>query len=267
MTLENSIGSNGNSAFKASVLIAEGQSPSLSRIMKAFSSFPTEGFNIASVTSQRLNISGLIEDYQPDLLIIGDNMPPISLGVVETVRALRNDHFYLPIVVIGGNDLSDDMLISHYDAGADLFLPWDKYGDRELKLRARAIIKRAGLASERAPSHPLINGSLEVDFAGHQVTLYGEEVHLTYTEYKILTMLARNCGRTVLQEELIRGVWGEGESPHILRVNISRLREELRDKDKSMIVTSPGIGYYLRDFNSPYVPEENSGSHSESLAS
>jgi DNA-binding response OmpR family regulator len=92
-------------------------------------------------------------------------------------------------------------------------------------------------------------GDLEVDYVQHLVTMRGQEVALTPTEYRILAYLAQNAGRVVTQDLLLEHVWGaeySGES-HMLQVNINRLRRKIEDDHTHprYILTKVGVGYLL----------------------
>jgi two-component system KDP operon response regulator KdpE len=82
-----------------------------------------------------------------------------------------------------------------------------------------------------------------VDFASRRVTLDGEDVKLTATEYKLLAYLALNAGRIITPDQLLNKVWGHEYvgTPHLLQVNMARLRKKLGDdaKNPKYIIKSP----------------------------
>ena len=91
---------------------------------------------------------------------------------------------------------------------------------------------------------------VEIDLDSRLVRKDGEVVTLTRTEWRLLQELASNAGRVMLNEELLRRVWGSeyrGELQY-LRVWISRLRSKLErvPSDPKIITTFPGIGYMLK---------------------
>ncbi len=82
------------------------------------------------------------------------------------------------------------------------------------------------------------------------VTVAGNEVQLTPTEYDILRALVTNAGKVLTHHQILRQVWGAGyeQEAHLLRVNVSNLRRKI-EPDASRpthIVTEPGVGYRLR---------------------
>jgi DNA-binding response OmpR family regulator len=92
-------------------------------------------------------------------------------------------------------------------------------------------------------------GELTIDYAQHLVTMRGQEVILTPTEYRLLVYLAQNAGRVLTQDLLLEHVWGTdylGES-HMLQVNIDRLRRKIEDDHAHprYLLTKFGVGYLL----------------------
>jgi two-component system KDP operon response regulator KdpE len=93
-------------------------------------------------------------------------------------------------------------------------------------------------------------GELRVDLAGRRVFASDSEVHLTPTEYKLLTTLVRNAGKVVTHRVLLKEVWGPNavEQTHYLRVYMTQLRHKLEvDPTRSQYLqTEPRVGYRLR---------------------
>jgi DNA-binding response OmpR family regulator len=122
----------------------------------------------------------------------------------------------------------------------------------ELLARVRAVLRRAQfLANDTAAGRATTStvGELVFDYTQHLVTLAGEELTLTPTEYRLLTYLAQNVGRVITQDLLLEHVWGEdylGES-HMLQVNVNRLRRKLEadPAHPRYLKTKVGIGYML----------------------
>ena len=90
---------------------------------------------------------------------------------------------------------------------------------------------------------------LSVDLAWHRVTVDGQDVALTPTEYRLLACLVGNAGLVLTQQQLLQNVWGEEytDERHILHVNIDRLRRKLEadPKQPRYILTKTNIGYYM----------------------
>jgi two-component system KDP operon response regulator KdpE len=90
-----------------------------------------------------------------------------------------------------------------------------------------------------------------MDFGRRRVLLDGRDVHLTPIEYRLLTALAKNPGRVLTHDQLLRAVWGPGyvERHHYVRVYMAQLRQKLeRDPSRpGLFITEPGVGYRLRE--------------------
>jgi len=88
-----------------------------------------------------------------------------------------------------------------------------------------------------------------IDYAQHLVTLAGQEVPMTPTEYRLLACLGQNLGRTLTQEDILLRVWGNGyqDEAHLLCVSVARLRGKLGEDAESTryVVTRSGVGYRM----------------------
>jgi two-component system KDP operon response regulator KdpE len=93
-------------------------------------------------------------------------------------------------------------------------------------------------------------GDLKMDLSRRLVTVDGNQVALTPTEYDILRLLLQNAGKVITHRQLLRQIWGTAyeSEMHILRVNISNLRRKIEPDPARphYIVTEPGVGYRLR---------------------
>jgi len=93
------------------------------------------------------------------------------------------------------------------------------------------------------------SGDLKINFAQRQVTIAGNEVKLTPTEYRLLEEFVVNAGKVLTHKYLLNKVWGPeyGEEKEYLRVFIARLRTKLEadPKNPRYIITVPGVGYQL----------------------
>ena len=129
------------------------------------------------------------------------------------------------------------------DAIDRLFVPFDRLGREELLARLRAHLRR----SQQGSDEPQIrSGDLLIDLASRSITLKGEPVTLTPTEYDILRVLARHAGRVMMHQKLMREVWGHGlQDLHTLRVNISNIRKKIESNPArpQILLTEPGVGY------------------------
>lgn len=179
---------------------------------------------------------------QPDLIILDLGLPDIP--GVEVTRQLRV-WTQLPIIILSIQE-TEEQKIAALDAGADDYLS-KPFSTGELLARIRAALRRANPAT----ANPILKvGELSVDRARRRVTLAGQEIALTPTEYELLCVLLCQAGKVLTHRQLLTQVWGEAYANelHLLRVNISNLRQKIEPNPTRplYILTEPGIGYRLR---------------------
>jgi two-component system KDP operon response regulator KdpE len=179
---------------------------------------------------------------RPDVVILDLGLPDMEGH--EVIRKLRA-WSPVPIVVLSVREHETEK-IAALDAGADDYVT-KPFAVGELTARLRAALRRTANAGNEAVYEV---GELRVDLGRRVVSIGGQEVALTPTEYDLLRALARHGGRVLTHHQLLRQVWGASYEPetHLLRVNISNLRRKL-EPDPSRpryIVTEPGVGYRLR---------------------
>jgi two-component system KDP operon response regulator KdpE len=182
----------------------------------------------------------------PDVVLLDLGLPDID--GLEVTRRLR-EWSPVPIVVLSARGRERDK-VAALDLGADDYVT-KPFGVGELLARVRAALRRAA-APERGADQGVVEiRGLKMDLERRRVTRDGAEVHLTPIEYRLLALLARNAGRVMTHEQLLRQVWGPGytEQKHYLRVYMGQLRHKLeRDPARpKYLINEPGVGYRLRD--------------------
>ena len=94
-------------------------------------------------------------------------------------------------------------------------------------------------------------GDLEVDCVRRRVRICGEDVHLTQSEYRILSLLTRHAGKVLTYDYILRELWGPsaGGSNQILRVNVANIRRKIEKNpaEPKYIFTEIGVGYRMTD--------------------
>ena len=134
--------------------------------------------------------------------------------------------------------------VAALDAGADDYVT-KPFGIDELLARLRALMRRA--APSTAPVVEL--GDVVVDLERRLVTLRGDPVALTPTEFDLLRLFVRNEGKLLTHPTILREVWGPayGDESHYLHVYVSQLRQKLEaDPTRPrLLLTEPGAGYRL----------------------
>ncbi len=184
-----------------------------------------------------------IPTVRPDVVILDLGLPDID--GVEVTKRLR-EWSATPVIVLSvRNDEGEK--IRALDAGADDYLT-KPFGVGELLARLRAALRHR---TPESPNATLAVGDLVIDVARRIVTVGGEPIQLTPTEYDLLRVLATHAGKVLTHRHLLREVWGaayESET-HLLRVNISNLRRKIEPEpaQPQYIVNEPGVGYRLRE--------------------
>ena len=178
--------------------------------------------------------------FRPDVVLLDLMLPDMS--GVDVCRELRKT-YDTPIVVLSvvGDERTK---VAALDAGADDYLT-KPFGIEELLARIRVALRRG---SATRAQRPIINvENLSIDFERRSVTLDGEDLRLTPTEYSLLKYLATNAGKVLTHPMILRAVWGMeyAEDTHVLRTYVNQLRTKLRDDSSHprFIRTESGIGY------------------------
>lgn len=178
---------------------------------------------------------------RPDVVILDLGLP--DLDGVTVLRRLR-EWTRMPVIVLSVRDRDEDK-IAALDNGADDYVT-KPFSSGELLARLRVAQRHAQPGAETAVFR---NGPLEVDLTARRVTVNGQEVRLTGTEYAFLRLLVVHAGRVLTHRQILREVWGPTyqDQTHYLRVYMAHLRAKLEavPAKPEILVTEPGIGYRL----------------------
>jgi two-component system, OmpR family, KDP operon response regulator KdpE len=180
---------------------------------------------------------------RPDIVILDLGLPDID-GIEVTKRLREWSSTPVIILSVRGDEAEK---IRALDAGADDYLT-KPFGVGELLARLRVALRHR---APEAGNAVLAAGGLLIDLSRRLVTLDGEPVQLTPTEYDLLRVLMTHAGKVLTHRQLLREVWGaayESET-HLLRVNISNLRRKIEPEPArpQFILNEPGVGYRLRE--------------------
>lgn len=183
--------------------------------------------------------------HNPDIMLLDLGLP--DMDGVEVIRKIRS-WSNMPIIVISARSDDTDK-IEALDAGADDYLT-KPFSVDELLARLRVTLRRLNQnKAENQDSPVFVNGSLKIDFAAGCAWLSEEELHLTPIEYKLLSLLARNCGKVLTHKYITQQLWGASWENNVasLRVFMATLRRKLEvSPDASMLIqTHVGIGYRM----------------------
>lgn len=200
------------------------------------------GYRIFNAASGK---EGLVEaaTTNPSLIILDLGLP--DTDGQEILKKLR-EWFFKPIIVLSVRSSEDD-IIRALDNGANDYLT-KPFRSGELLARIRAAIR----AGENKNDAPLLEiGSLSIDNINHIVRKNKEILKLTSTEFSLLYLLAKNQGRVLTHQHILKEVWGYGyvEQTQYLRVFIAQLRKKIEDNPSkpTYLITESGIGYRFSD--------------------
>jgi DNA-binding response OmpR family regulator len=183
----------------------------------------------------------LIEQDPPDLVLLDINLPGMDgFEACQEIRRICD----VPIVMVSARDNEVDK-VRGLEMGADDYIT-KPFSHLELLARVRAVLRRY---QSQLPTVGEVfeSGDLRIDFASRTVTVRGELVRLTPTEYSLLFHLTRNVGRVLPHHTLLAKVWGREYTDEIdyLKVYIRRLRQKLEGDPETVgrIISERGVGY------------------------
>jgi two-component system, OmpR family, KDP operon response regulator KdpE len=181
----------------------------------------------------------------PDVILLDLGLP--DRDGLEVVRELRA-WSATPIIVLSARGREQDK-VAALDLGADDYLT-KPFGVEELLARIRVALRHAALPPGAPPEPVFQVGDVRVDLIRREVRRGDQEVRLTPTEYKLLTLLVRHAGKVLTHRQLLKEVWGTtyADQSHYVRVYMAQLRQKLEADPARprLLVTEPGVGYRLR---------------------
>lgn len=196
------------------------------------------GFNTFFASSGR---EGLVSaaTHNISLILLDLGLPDID--GLELLAKFR-EWYSKPIIILTVRDAEED-IIKALDSGANDYLT-KPFRSGELVARMRAALR---LSKEKGDNPVLESGSLTIDTVSHVVRKNGAIIKLTTTEFSLLALLARNKGRVLTHQHILKEIWGFGylEQTQYLRVFIAQLRKKIEDNPSipTLLITESGIGY------------------------
>ncbi len=182
---------------------------------------------------------------RPDIMILDLGLPDIDgVDVIKRIREWSN----IPIIVVSARSEDKDK-IGALDAGADDYLT-KPFSVEELLARIRVSLRRVRYDSEKLTGEASVyqNGALKIDYAAGCVYLDGQEIHLTPNEYKLLCLLAKNTGKVLTHNYIVKEIWGSyANDVSALRVFMATLRKKIETNpaNAQYIQTHIGVGYRM----------------------
>ena len=198
------------------------------------------GYDVLEAASGEEGISEAI-NHQPDLILLDLGLPDMDgMAVLQRLREWTK----VPIFVVSVRDRDHDK-VTALDHGANDYLS-KPFSTSELLARLR-VLQRYNQPSAK----PVIfsSGQLQVDLATRTVTVRGQPIKLTGTEYSLLRFFVQHAGRVLTHGQLLREIWNSSEVQRTgrLRVYMTYLREkiEINPARPELLITVPGVGYRL----------------------
>ncbi len=187
----------------------------------------------------------VIEQHPPDLILLDLGLPGMSgLEVCKRVRKQSD----LPIIVISVKNQERNKVLA-LDLGADDYVS-KPFGINEVLARIRVALRHAARMMPRTEPIMII-GPLQIDFTQRLVSVNGQEVKLTPTEYDLLRVFVMNSGKILTQQMLLTQVWGTNQDAksHYLHVYIAQLRRKIEPDPEHprFLITISGVGYRFND--------------------
>jgi DNA-binding response OmpR family regulator len=207
-------------------------------------SFTREGHRVTAVADGAAAIDYATTD-RFDMVLLD-----VALGAgfdgYDVCRTLRSRRNLVPVIMLTALDSEADAVLG-LEAGADDYVT-KPFGLAELRSRIRAVLRRAG--GRGYEDDVLTAGRVVLDRSRREVTVDGEPVGLTFSEFELLGELMANPGRAFDRQELLRAIWGDSayRDPRGIDVHVRHLREKLEQAPErpTLIVTVRGAGYRLQ---------------------
>lgn len=221
----------------ARILIIEDE-PQIRKLLKV--SLNAHGYDLEEAANGKDGVNRAAT-FKPDLLIIDLGLPDIDGK--EVVKQIR-EWSETPIIILTARDQEQEK-IEALDSGADDYMT-KPFGVGELLARMRVCLRRAATVEQQPV---LVCGGLVVDLQQRRVTVDGDEVKLTPTEYEIIKIMMQHAGKVITHKQLLKAVWGNAyqQDTHYIRVYIAQLRRKIEQNPTQprYIVTESGVGYRL----------------------
>lgn len=204
----------------------------------------TSGYQVltAASCSQALLV---FASHIPDLVVLDLGLPDMDGG--EFIRQVRTDSA-VPVLVLSARTEEQDK-VTALDLGANDYIT-KPFGTAELMARVRAAL-RSSQSNQAVPAGKFRLEALEIDYDRRQVSISGEPVHLTQTEYNILALLSRHTGKVLTYTTIIRQIWGSMDDGSVkkLQVNMANIRKKLGVKpgESRFVLNELGVGYRMQE--------------------
>ena len=189
----------------------------------------------------------MLSSHVPDLVVLDLGLP--DMDGEEFIRIARRSSM-IPIIVLSARSEEKDKVYS-LDLGANDYIT-KPFGTAELLARVRASLRinRMNLQAS-VPNSIFTLEDLLIDYDRRQVFVDGKTIHVTQTEFNILSFLSRHTGKVMTYSAIISAIWGAMDDGSIkkLQVNMANIRKKLGCKpgESRYIINELGVGYRMLD--------------------
>lgn len=226
---------------KPSILIIDDE-PQIRKLLQI--SLESNDYHVQEAATGKDGII-MAANHPPDLILLDIGLPDMSgHDVLKELRAW----YIKPILILSAKNNEEDIVMA-LDSGANDYLV-KPFRTGELLARIRSAV-RTQLSNESVPV--LECGDLEIDLNARSVRKKNEFIKLTSTEYNLLVLFAKNEGRALTHQFILKEVWGPGfiHETQYLRVFIAQLRKKIEDdaNQPAYILTESGVGYRFTSEN------------------
>jgi len=203
-----------------------------------------EDFDVIVASDGRSGLE-IATKHKPDLIVLDLMMP--GMDGLQVCRQLRSDErsSRIPLIMLTAKAAEADRVVG-LEMGADDYVS-KPFSPRELVARVKAVLRRTH-PQDDAPGQVIRRGDLVLDVDRHEVTVKGNPISLTATEFRILQFFVSRPGRVLTRDEIINAALGRDSSvfDRTIDVHITAIRKKLGDGGEK-IETVRGFGYKLRD--------------------
>mgnify|MGYP001251370147 FL=1 len=220
-----------------------GDQPAILRTLRR--NLSGRGYEVSIALDDR-DVFEIVQDVSFDLFILLLDFATIEVDGLAICRQIR-ESTHAPIIVLSAVG-AEQTKIKALDLGADDYVEMP-FSMEEFLARVRSSLRRWTIqrSDQRPAKNVIVCNDLFIDGDSHQVSLRGEEIHLTPTEFKLLYYLVQNQGKVISHRSILQAVWGPeyGDEREYLRVFISQLRRKIEDDPlrPAYVLTEPGVGY------------------------
>ena len=230
---------------KYKILVVE-DDPNISGMIQTI--LETNGYQVLSAQRCQQGIL-MLTSHVPDLVVLDLGLP--DMDGEEFIRITRQSSM-IPIIVLSARTEEKDKVYA-LDLGANDYIT-KPFGTAELMARVRASLRINRMNLQAAmPSSVFIYDGLIIDYDRRQVSVDGKVVHMTQTEFNILSFLSQHPGKVMTYTAIIRSVWGAMDDGSVkkLQVNMANIRKKLgcTPGESRYILNELGVGYRMPDQN------------------